>query len=155
MVTDLFGSLLQEIGHYFNINLQPDHNNSCLVRLPNGLSIQMEIDKKGEYFIIGSDLGPVPTGRYRENLFKQALRANGMPAPRNGTFAYSKQKDHLLLVEMLPLKGLNGEKINAILKPFSEKAASWKTAITQGDIPIVEAANSSHGNLTGMFGLKP
>lgn len=153
MVTDLFGAILQEIGRSFNVNLQPDVNNSCLLKLLNGLTIQMEIDKQGRYFIIGSDLGAVPTGRYRENLFKEALRANGMPAPRHGNFAYSKQKDHLLLIEMVPLKNINGEKIKAILQPFGEKAINWKSAIEKGEIPLVTSAAQTQNN--GMFGLKP
>lgn len=157
MVADLFESLLQDIGKEFHVTLKADQNNSCLFNLPNGLSVQMEIDPKNEYFIIGTDLGEVPLGKYRENLFQAALRSNALPPPQNGIFAYSKQKDHLVIHAMIPLPEITGEKIINILKPFLEKAWNWKTAITNGEVPEVESSSQAghYSSQGGIFGLKP
>lgn len=141
MVVELFASLLEELSKVIHYKLHVDSNNSCLIRMPNGLNVQMEIHRKGTHFIIGSDIGNVPVGRYRENFFKEALRSNGLPPPNPGIFAYSKTKDQLILFLMLPLHDLTGQKIADKLKPFVEKAFIWHTALSKGDTPVVETGN--------------
>jgi len=155
MVTDTFGALLQEMGKILKLrDLQPDGNNSCLIRFPNGTQVQLELDHSGTNLIIGCDLGLVTPGRYRENVFREALISNGLPYPRHGDFAYSRHSDHLVLTHTLPIKDLNGEKIAAALTPFLEKAKSWQEALARGDIPSHLPLTFSKGGGGGMFGLK-
>jgi hypothetical protein len=155
MVTDLYGSLLEELGKILEIpDLHPDRNNSCLIKLKNGLSVQLELDRSGQFVIIGSELGVVPPGRYRENLFREALKANDMPYPTYGTFAYSKKSDKLVFFRKLRNQELTGEIIAAELTPFSEKAIIWKEALEHGDVPIANQAMNAQRS-SGMFGLKP
>lgn len=153
MVTDLFGALLQELSHSLNIpNLQPDSNNSCLIRLESGLIIQIELDKGGQTLIIGADLGTVPPGKYRENLFREALKANDMPQPINGVLSFSKKSDHLVLFKRINIKDLNGERIAAEITPLAEKAFTWSEALLRNEIPVVNQTFTSH-KPGGMFGL--
>jgi hypothetical protein len=153
MVTDLFGTLLQELGPLLEIpTLHPDRQNSCLIRLKGGLNIQLELDRMGQFFIMGSDLGTVPPGKYRENLFREALKANGMPQPLNGILAYSQKTEHLILFEKMHVKDLNGDKIMAVLTPFCEKARVWRDALARGDIPALTQYYAS-GKPGGIFGL--
>jgi len=155
MVTDLFGTLLKELEKPLGVvELHPDHHNSCLVKLKNGQNIQIELDRSAQFLIIGADLGVVPPGRYRENLFKEALKANGMPHPIHGTLAYSKKSDHLVLFNKIPVSDLNGEKIAAEITPFIGKAAIWEDALKRGEIPSLDQANAGPVS-SGMFGLKP
>lgn len=155
MVTDFFGSLLEELGRALQLpGLRPDANNTCLIRFKGDFYVQLEMDRTGQYLIIGSDLGAVQAGKYRENLLHEALKANGMPYPRNGTLAFSKQADHLILFEMLNIKELNGAKIMERLNPFMEKAKIWKDAISKGNVPVVTAAGTTAPSM-GMFGLRP
>lgn len=150
MVKELFESLLEELGKVMQIkDLHPDRNHSCKIRLANGLEIQIEMDSMGHELIIGCELGHLPQGRYRENIFKEALKANGLPAPRHGTLAYSNKSENLVLFESLPLKELTGEKIADVIGPFSEKALLWKGSIERGEVPSVVGARSSGG----LFGL--
>jgi Tir chaperone protein (CesT) family len=152
MVKDLFDSLLEELSLALKISdLHADRNNSCLVQLSNGVKIQLEVEPKSQSFVIGSDLGEMPTGQYRNNLFREALKTNGLPGPHAGILAYSNKTDHLVLFKMLPLKELNGEKIAAIITTFSEKALLWKESIAKGEIPVHDEAHPS----AGMFGLRP
>lgn len=156
MVTDLFGTILQELAHSMEIaDLHPDRNNSCLIRLKNDLQIQLELDRSGEFMIIGSDLGDVPPGKYREVLFREALKANGMQTPLNGILAYSQKSNHLVIYEKLHIKDLNGEKIAAAITPFSEKANAWKDALARGEVPALNQVYSSESRSSGMFGLRP
>lgn len=155
MVTDFYGSLLEELGKILEIpDLHPDRNNSCQIVLKNGLSLQLEFDRSGQFIIIGADLGVVPPGRYRENLFREALKANDMPYPIHGTLAYSKKSDRLILFEKLRSHELTGESIAAELVPFSEKAIIWKEALERSDVPIANQAFNAQRS-TGMFGLRP
>lgn len=154
MVTDFFGSLLQDLSQALQIpGLHPDANNTCLIKFKDGLLVQLEVDRGGQFIILGSDLGPVPVGRYRENLFFEALKSNALPPPRYGTFAYSKQADRLILFKMFSLNTVSAEKIADFLTLFLEKARTWKEAIARNDIPVVSSATTPRS--TGMFGLRP
>lgn len=156
MATDFLGVMLQEMGTIMEIpDLQPDRNSSCLIKLKNGLKIQLELDKSGQFIILGADLGTVPPGKYRENLFREALKANDMPYPNHGTLAYSRKSDRLVLFEHLNIKDLNGEKVAVEISPFSEKALIWKDALQRGDVPVLNQSYMSQGSGGGMFGLKP
>lgn len=155
MVTDFFGALLQELSQILQVpGLHPDANNSCLIKFKGGMMAQIELDRSSQYVVIGIDLGAVPTGRYRENLFLEALRANGMPHPRHGTFGYSKNADHLVLFDMLHVKELNATKMAEALQPLLVKAQVWKEAIAKGDIPAIEISQSTRTS-GGLFGLRP
>ena len=154
MVMDLFESLLQEFSKAVDIpNLKPDGNNSCLIALPKGPKIQLDIDPTNEFLIIGSEIGFIPAGRYRENIFKEALRANSLPAPRYGDFAFSQKKDTLVLTAKIFLRDLTGEKIASHYTPFAEKAQHWWEAIQKGEVPSITGAFSTRKGGTGMFGL--
>jgi hypothetical protein len=153
MVTDFFGVLLQELSRLMGISeLRPDRNNSCLINMQKGYKVQLEVDSSGRYLIIGCDLGEVPTGRYRETIFMEALKINGMPSVLNGHLAYSKKLNHLILFEMLDLTNINGDKVFAVMTPFLEKAAVWKDAITRGEIPVMPAQASTMSHMP--FGMR-
>ncbi|NGX42083.1 MAG: hypothetical protein K940chlam7_00359 [Chlamydiae bacterium] len=157
MVTDLFDSLLQELGEAMEIeDLHADANNTCLIVFETSLEVYIEPHEKGDFLLICTDLGRVPPGRYREDVFREALKSNGLPYPRNGTFGYSEQSDHLLFFELLSLKELNGEKIATFLYPFMEKALVWKQSIEGGEVPVADTMKT--GRTTGpagLFGLRP
>ncbi|MGA8163486.1 MAG: CesT family type III secretion system chaperone [Waddliaceae bacterium] len=158
MVTDFFDSFLEELGQAMDIDdLHHDDNNTCLIKFQTGLEVQIEPFEKGDFLLICSDLGHVAPGRYREDVFREALKANGLPYPQYGTFAYSEQSDHLLLFGLLSFKELNGEKIASFLYPFMEKAVAWKEQINGGEVPLAttSTAGAATTSLGGLFGLKP
>lgn len=155
MVSNLYESLLQEVGSVLGVALSPDAVNSCTIRLKSGVRIQMEIDPAERYFVLSSDLGPVPPGQYRQSLFLAALQANGAPAPRPGTFAFSEAAEHLIVFRQIPLKDLNGERIAYDLKPFAELAHMWERAVTQGELPLVASYGRNVNRSAGMFGMRP
>ena len=156
MVTDLFGAILQELGKSMgDIPLQPDQNNSCLIKLKDSPSIQLELDRSGNFIVLGCNLGTVPAGKYRENLFREALKANDLPPPLNGVLGFSQKTGHLILFEKINVQQLNGEKIAAEITPFMEKAKRWAEALKNNDIPVVNQAYTSGGMNNGMFGLRP
>ncbi|MBA3957814.1 MAG: CesT family type III secretion system chaperone [Parachlamydiaceae bacterium] len=154
MVTDVLGALLQELGSAMQLsNLRPDANNTCLIKFKDGILSQLEVDRSGRFLVIGIDLGEIPKGRYRENLFFEALKANAMPLPRYGIFGYSQQADRLILFEYMNLRDLTGQKIADRLSFLLEKGRVWKEAIAKEDIPVTMPIRSS--GTQGIFGLRP
>ncbi len=152
MVKALFEALLEELGKTLKISdLHPDRNNSCLISLPNKLKLQLEMDSHAQNILLGCDLGPIPPGRYRENVFKEALKSNGLSGPNHGTVAFSQKTEHIILFKYLNVKDLTGEKIADAIGPFTEKALKWKTALEHGEVPLASNLQTS----SGMFGLRP
>jgi hypothetical protein len=153
MVTDSFGLLLEEVGKLLDIpKLEPDRNNSCLIAFPKGPSIQFEIEKSGNNFLIMCDLGEIPAGPYRENVFREALKYNGRPYPHACQFAYSNQTKKLVMTHLLPLLNLRGEQVINALTPFQAIAKQWQEALARGEVPVSEGAYLGGG--AKPFGMK-
>lgn len=154
MVTDLFGNILEDVSIVLQLpTLQSDKNNSCLIKFQDDLRLQMEVDRGAEFIIFMAELGEVFPGRYKENIFREALRANNEPYPRYGYFAYRQQAKVLVLLDMIPVREVNQDKLKAFLIPFIDKARVWKEAIKRGEIPQSSVSSSREGG--ALFGLKP
>lgn len=157
MITDKFGNLLQELGQVLKATLKPDKHDACVLRFKNGIQVQLEADSRGEKVVIAADLGQVPQGRFRENVFREALKANGLPPPRNGIFAYGKKTESLVLCENLSLEELSGQKLADFLLHFTQKAELWKNSIARGEVPSFMGNELSFGQTAaqpgGLFGL--
>ena len=157
MVTDKFGMLLQELGTIYKVKLAPDKNNACLLRFNNGIEVQIELNSNEQYLVLVSMLGEISQGRFRENIFREALKSNGLPPPRNGIFAYSKKGEALVLCDMLLLDEFNGMKLADYLQTFTQKAELWKKSIASGEVPSYLGNELSFGGSQkpagGLFGL--
>ena len=152
MVSDLYETLLKETAEAMGISeLHPDRNNSCLIKLKSGVRIQIDLDNRGDFLILGSNVGTPPAGRYREKLLCQALKANELLPNQRGIFAYSPKTEHLLLFEKLSLQDLNGKKIAAAIDILAAKAAVWSEAIAHNDVPEIDQLSARPA---GIFGLR-
>lgn len=153
MVKDLYGMLLEDLGRMLKLSeLQPDRNNSCMIKFANGTSCFIEPGKERPILTIAFELGTPAPGKYRENLFFDALRANGMLPPRVGYFAYSTKSGKLFLMQELLMDGIHADAVFHILTPMKEKAKEWQEAIARGEIPQLQF--STRYAPSGMFGLK-
>lgn len=156
MTTELLAGILDGLGKRWETELKPDDQDTCLIRLKTGVNIQIELEPNGEYLIAGADLGTLPPGRYREDVFQIALQENGLPYPRTGTFAYSLQADTLVYYLRIPSHDLSGERLFELLEPFTEKAKVWKEAIEAGSLPPSAGPTiPAPGFGGGMFGMRP
>lgn len=153
MIEGELGGILEELGRELRIpNLGPDEHGTCLIRLKNGVKVQMEMLKASDYMLIASDLGEIPPGRYRVDLFEAALGFNASDEGGIGTFGFSKRTNHMILFERIYVKGLSGIKVADMINPLSEKAKVWSEAIKNGEIPRLGAQNTSAPR--GIFGLR-
>lgn len=132
--------------------LNPNRHGTCAIPLPDGGLLQIELDAKEENLLIITILGTVTAGRYRENLFREALKANGLPHPRHGTLAFGTQTEHLILFESMPLP-VTGGMVGSFLPAFVEKASIWREAVGTGSVPQVAPVQTGVG-LGGLLGLR-
>jgi len=155
MASDAFSALCDDLGKILKIRTRPNRGNTMLIRFRTGIELRLE-QAPGNNIIVATTCGkPPPTGRYRENLLREALKANGLPAPRTGFFAYSTKQEALVLSDHLPMDELSAQKLADFLGPFMQKAEMWKNAIEHGEIPSFTGVEASFGKSAagGIFGL--
>lgn len=154
MVSDLFSSLIEEFSKLLKIKLVPSAQHCCAIKTKSGVIIQLEIDRTGQDMLMLCKLPEIPpSGRYRESLFHEALRADGLPPPQHGTIAYSKRTNQLIIFKQMRLQDLSGEKIYAAFTPFLAKAQLWHDAISHGETPQIASKATAKGS-GGLFGLR-
>lgn len=156
MVAAAFDTLLNELGTVLNIKgLALDENNTCLIRFPTGLEVYIEPSTRGdEQVIVYTKIGELPMGRYREDVLREALKANGYPYPRYGTFAFSENNQQLILFQKLPMKHLTGDRLADFLNILMKRALAWKDEISHNNVPLastLETAGPS-ARKRGFFG---
>lgn len=137
MASDLYSSLLAEIGEAYGLKLLPNANNTCQIPLPGGIKLNLEISSDGRFFLIGCPVGHVPSGIFGEEVFKAALKYNGAPEPKAGVFGYSEKADLLFFHKNIILKDINGAKIAAAIPAFVEIVKEWHDDIEHGRVPSV------------------
>ncbi|MCC5832462.1 MAG: CesT family type III secretion system chaperone [Chlamydiales bacterium] len=149
-----FEDLIRELGNEMNLDLHPDTHLSCLLAFPaEELSVQIDLDSSGDQILVGSELGNVPPGAYREKIFLQAMRVNGGSLSPRGILAFSEKNNTLVLFQFLQLASLNGEKLHTFLEIFCQHAKVWKEALKRAEIPEIEEEAPKSGG--SMFGLQP
>ena len=153
MVTDRFGALIEELSTALKIKLAPDSHSACRIRFKDKLEVYMEADVSGEMLQMVIDIGKPGDGKFRENLLKEALRANGLPFPRSGTFCYGQKADSLLLYDVLPMEDLNGTRLADVIGQLSDKARVWRDSIAHGEIPPFQSGKAT-SRPEGVFGLR-
>ena len=150
----VFEELLDDLGKRIKIPLDLDSNDACRMIIDNKFSVQIELNRHTGFVIICCELGEIPPGRYREDLFKSALIENGKDFPRFGDFAYSDKINELILQESMPLDSLDGEFLFNSFLVILDKARSWNEAISTGQTPNNNQSSELPGP-GGMFGLRP
>ena len=131
-MTNRFEELLAELGKVFGLMLKVDKNNFCSIQIKEGLVVQLQSDAAFEKLLMISKVAELPAGKFREQVLKEGLKANGLKDPRSGVFAYIAQINQLVFFQKYPFDILNGERLAALLGPFLEEVESWKKAILAG-----------------------
>jgi hypothetical protein len=137
MVQSQFEAILKALEQYFGCSLHPDGQHSCLVKLENGLSVQLEMDQGGS-LLIGSRVGKLPRGRYRLLLMRQMLKFNAYSLPSLGIFGLSQKSRFLIFFLHLSPARLTEEELHRFLSPFLIKAKQWAEAIAKEEVPPLE-----------------
>lgn len=128
---DYFSELLYDLGREIGEALYPDSNRICQLNYHGQLHVQIEYFEPKQQLLIASFLCEIPPGKYREMLFKEALKTNDK-YPRIGTLAYSERNNQLVLFAFLPTPSLNGRQLFHFIEQFIPKAMGWKEAVERG-----------------------
>jgi len=127
-----FEELLQALGKVFHLLLHIDRSNACSIQVHPQLTIQLQLDASQENLWIFSKLIELPPGKFRENVLREALKANALPDPRTAVFGYLAAVNQIALFQKYPLNLLNGETLSGFIGAFLEMADSWRNAIANG-----------------------
>ena len=156
MVSNAFDLLLNDLGAALKIkDLNLDEHNTCLIKFPSGLQVYIEPSNREEgQALIYTNIAELPVGRFREDVLKEALKANGFSYPRYGIFAFSEGNQQLVLFQFLPMKNLTGERVADFLDIFMKRALAWKDPITRNEVPIATTLENSGSAIRsqGFFG---
>ncbi len=136
-----FEDLLKELGLLLGSNLFPDEHSTCMILFNNGIKIQIELDKSSEFLIIGSSLGELPPGNYREQILIEALKNNLFTEA--GIFAFSLKKTALILFVKKPFDEINAQSLYDLLSAMNKKALPWITALKDHVCPYIPYTASS------------
>jgi len=146
-----FEDLLRELGTLLETNLQPDSHASCCLVFGDDVKVQIDLDGTGERILMGSTVGSIPPGIYREKILRQALLINGQEMQPKGTLAFSEKNDSLVLFQFYILAKLSGERLYPLLLAFAEEVRKWKEALKRGEVPALEDEALTK---SGFMGLK-
>jgi len=133
-MTDRFEEALRLFGNSLGLPLHIDKNGACAI-LVKGVTIQLQPDSSYEKLIVGCKIIEINPGKFRENVLREALKANALNDPRVGIFAYIGQINTLFLFQEYPFDLLTtGERIASLLSPFIKTCSEWKQAIQHGQV---------------------
>ncbi|MFI5333989.1 MAG: CesT family type III secretion system chaperone [Chlamydiales bacterium] len=133
---DRFQDFLNHLSPLIDLSLYAEKKRAVRIGVNEMLHVQLEDDEPKERILLATLIQEVPAGKYRENLFKECLKAN-LPYPRIGTFAYVERNNQLALFDYLYYAHLTPEKSADLLALFIEKALLWKQAIQKGVLPLI------------------
>ena len=140
---DRFQQLLYDLGTLLELPLYAEQNQKCCLNINEALDVQLEYDTSKERVLIASLCCEVPPGRFRENILKESLKANGI-FPRIGTYGYVEQKNKLALFEYVSLQNLPSEKFADILAKFIDRIERTKKAVDSGNLSLLLEVTSSY-----------
>lgn len=125
---DRFSQILYDLGKEIGTDLYPDQHRLCQLNWQDQLHIQLQYEEAKDRLLIGTFLCDVPPGKFREKIFREALKSNA-EFPRIGTLAYSDRNNKLTFFEYVYPDNLRSDKLFQLLQQFVSKAHQWKEAI--------------------------
>lgn len=151
MIDSQFGSILKAFEQFFGCPLVPDERNSCLLDMEEaGISLQIEFDKSGQ-ILMGTRLGVLQMGRYRDDVIKEALKANHTENLSSGIMAFSRKSNQLILFTKLHPDRISPSQLEQLLPPFIARAKQWKEIIAQGKAPVPTPIDKVPSGLFGII----
>ena len=128
-----FEELLVDVSNVFEISLHVDRLNACSIRISDRLTLQLQLDLSQENLWIFSKLYEIAPGKFRENVLKEALKANSSLSHPVGILCYKESSNELCLFQKFPLFILDGKTVAGFLGAFVEMARNWQEALDRGE----------------------
>lgn len=120
-------SLLQKLGQYLNLEINPKFEIGVTLVIDNNYRIQLEF--LDDRIIISAKLGEILVSRYRHQVFEDCLKAN-FKSTEYGTLGYNDRQKYLLLILNYPIiPPVEGEFIK-LVDGFIQKTKKWQDALS-------------------------
>ncbi len=151
-----FEDLLRELGQSLGIDLHIDSHGACCLQLKDKLRVQIEPDKKDECIILAAMLGELGPGRFREEVFKEALRVNAYNLTNGQTGAilgFCARLNQFTCYSTLPFYELTAEKLTNALTYLVEQSLAWFDAVQNGQ--TVPPGFIPRPTMPTPFGIRP
>lgn len=117
--------------------------------------VQLEMDDTGDFILLSTVIGNVPSGMFRENTLEQALKSNGYPPPHFGYFGYDLQNDILVMHQRFHVLRLSKKTLMDAIPGFIQMAANWSQALNSATVPIAAKPDLSQApNILETLGIK-
>ena len=129
---DAFNDLIVKLGASFGKTLHLDHNHACALRVQNKFTVQIQLDREQEHVLLAAFIKELPPGKYRENVFCEALKTNHLADPRP-TLSFVPMKTSLTLHQKVLFAHLDPLLLEGILAVFIDTAKAWYEAISRGE----------------------
>lgn len=152
-----FTDLMNDLGELLNTEIHPDLNLSCCLMINDSLKVQIEMSTTGEEILLASFVVELPPGRFREEVLRDALKANHQSDLNHGVLSYVKNHNALTLFQTIHAHGLSANDLYKYLSLFVERAKGWKDAINAGKTHPTdsgEVPQSREGQGSSLFGFK-
>lgn len=127
---DIFAQLLSDLGLLLDTPLSPDKRGACRLNIEDTLHVQLEPDANREKLLLWCFLAEIPPGKFRENILRDALKANVDTTA--GTLGFSDRNNQMLLFSHLNFSSLHAKELFEFLHIFITKARAWQQAIATG-----------------------
>lgn len=145
---EFFEEYIQKLGQALETSLHAEKGYLCKIRIDGSLRVQIEHEPAEERILIASFLCELPPGKFREDLLKEALKANDA-LDLLGIFAYSSKNNSLTYFLYLSDK-IQFEEFSQSFLQWLEVAKKWKSAVETGNIFQI---SQSHPPSPSFFGL--
>lgn len=132
MLSNRYEEVLAVLSKEVDFHLSADSNNSCLLSFEDGFEIQVEMEPKTGLLVIGTALFEIPPGKYRENVFTEALKANHRVSFQAGILSFSPRKNSLILFEKIDLEFFKPVEILPLFQAFCHYSKIWRQALQMG-----------------------
>ncbi len=127
-----FADFLQELGEALGTELFVDRKGACSLRMHGHLHVQLQKGPQEEEIWMVAEVAELPPGRFREEVLKEALKANDAHSAMPIVWSYVSSGNRLMLASHFPLGACDGKQGAAYLSLLIEAAEQWKRALASG-----------------------
>lgn len=145
---NFFEEYIQKLGQALGASLHAEKGYLCKLLIEGSLKVQIEHEIDQERILFASFLQELPPGKFREDILKEALKANDA-LDRLGIFAYSPKNNSLAYFLYLSDK-IQFEDFYKHFQEWLETAKTGKSAVETGNLYQLSQSRSSSRSPFGL-----
>ncbi len=131
-MTDLFETILSQLAEKLHVSLRVDRHGACAFKINQKFLVQLQLDSSREQLLAVAFVYTIAPGRFCENVFCEALKANNLPDPRAGIFGYLAATSQLTLHQIYPVLEIGEETLALYVANLIDYATLWHDSLEQG-----------------------